>query len=200
MAHFVYLIKTVGQPLYKIGFTNCSVSQRIAELQTASPYKLRYIHHISVKNERQVETYLHSQFAQKRTHGEWFKFDELDCVKCIGLMQGIEASRILEKISQENWEQLEQNDQECLLNEALDVKKIADADWYRWLPQPNTVISMLEQSSIYNLGTFVRSKLKKSETEYNRKAKKAIALFLVKENRKDLLEKYNVKLSDYGLE
>jgi hypothetical protein len=83
--------------------------------------------------------------------------------------------------------------------QAFPTINLVDADWYKWLPEPDTVIAMLEELEGYTLSSFVRNKLKKSETQYNKRAKNAIVLLLFKKARHDLLKKYDVKLSDYGL-
>jgi hypothetical protein len=74
-------------------------------------------------------------------------------------------------------------------------------DWYRWLPTKEEVIKLLENNdaNLYNFPSFVRSKLKKSETSYNRKTKNAIVKLLITLKRFDLIDKYQIDPSKYPL-
>jgi len=74
-------------------------------------------------------------------------------------------------------------------------------NWYRWLPSKSEMIRLLENNdaNLYNFPSFVRSKLKKSETSYNRKTKNAIVQLLITLGRNDLIEKYQIDTKIYPL-
>lgn len=66
----VYFIEAVGLDLIKIGFAR-NVSQRLADLQSASPVELRLLGIMSscgVVTEREI----HRTLASHRVRGEWF--------------------------------------------------------------------------------------------------------------------------------
>lgn len=72
----VYLINAKGTSRYKIGYTNRSFEQRLAELSGGqSPYPLAITKTILVEDAHTVELELHRQFASYRKYGEWFEFD-----------------------------------------------------------------------------------------------------------------------------
>lgn len=67
---WVYFIEAENG-LVKIGRSD-SIEKRYAELTTMSPVHLRLQHAIAASNYVAAEAWLHSQFAIKRDHGEWF--------------------------------------------------------------------------------------------------------------------------------
>lgn len=73
--------------------------------------------------------------------------------------------------------------------------------WYKWLPSKADVLKLLEDTdaNFYTLAYIVRSKLKKTDAEYNRKAKSAIVQMLLDLDRIDLIEKYQINPKDYPL-
>lgn len=69
-AGFVYFIQMgEGGPI-KIGWTR-DPWQRIHELQTAQPYRLRLLG--VIEGDRHTERRLHRELAEHRVRGEWFK-------------------------------------------------------------------------------------------------------------------------------
>lgn len=82
---FVYVIGVIDTPeLVKIGVTR-NVAFRLAELQTASPFRLELRAKKSFQTKREAFRYertMHSLFRECRTSGEWFRvepeaFDQL---------------------------------------------------------------------------------------------------------------------------
>lgn len=73
--------------------------------------------------------------------------------------------------------------------------------WYKWLPSKADVLKLLEETdaNYYSLAYIVRSKLKKTDAEYNRKAKSAIVQLMLDLERIDLIEKYQINPKDYPL-
>lgn len=67
---FVYVI-TSEQGRYKIGRT-VSMSSRMANLNTVSPYNLQLICTFKCADPKQLEEKLHLKFAPSRKRGEWF--------------------------------------------------------------------------------------------------------------------------------
>lgn len=68
---YVYFIRAAELGMVKIGWTNKSPLQRLAELATASPVELALVcaMHGSYKQEQE----LHATFAALRVRGEWFR-------------------------------------------------------------------------------------------------------------------------------
>ena len=66
----IYFVEAEGTNCVKIGFTSRSVEQRIAELQTGQPQRLRLWG--SIPGECDAEQGLHKEYAALRTNGEWF--------------------------------------------------------------------------------------------------------------------------------
>jgi hypothetical protein len=69
-AGWVYLLRTGWH--YKIGKTK-NVKARVADLQTSSPYLIELIWAVYDQNMHQFEAWLHREFAEYRTNGEWFE-------------------------------------------------------------------------------------------------------------------------------
>jgi hypothetical protein len=73
---FIYFIGAEGKrnTLIKIGKANDPLN-RLMELQTGSPIRLRIIGSVKCRNSdhaRQVEKLAHNLFWKQRRHGEWF--------------------------------------------------------------------------------------------------------------------------------
>lgn len=73
---FVYLLKA-GE-YYKIGMTTGTVENRLRQLQTGSPQKIKVIHTFNVDDPNKLESDLHRKYASKRITGEWFKLSWWD--------------------------------------------------------------------------------------------------------------------------
>src|SRR5688572_19771645 len=69
----IYFIEAVGAGLVKIGFTERDVQDRLRELQTASPHRLKLV--ASISGDINDESALHKSFAHLRQVGEWFRID-----------------------------------------------------------------------------------------------------------------------------
>lgn len=73
----VYFIKTVADPpMVKIG-RSANPRERLAQLQTGSPYDLVLLGVIncrSDKHSQQVESDAHIGFKKERVRGEWFRY------------------------------------------------------------------------------------------------------------------------------
>ncbi|MEZ4641772.1 MAG: GIY-YIG nuclease family protein [Chloroflexota bacterium] len=72
---YVYLIRMGRTKMYKIGKTN-DPQGRVANLQTASPYKLKLLHTFKADNASAAEEALHAKFYAVRQEGEWFKLSD----------------------------------------------------------------------------------------------------------------------------
>lgn len=69
---YTYFIQSeCGGPI-KVGFTKGRPQQRLMELQTGSPLKLKLVGWMEGNSEREV----HAQLHWARLHGEWFLDDE----------------------------------------------------------------------------------------------------------------------------
>lgn len=70
----VYIAVTVSSPRYvKIGIS-CEVDKRIDQLNTASPFRVWCM--TTFPGGRGIEALLHARFADRRTNGEWFRWDD----------------------------------------------------------------------------------------------------------------------------
>lgn len=72
-------------------------------------------------------------------------------------------------------------------------------EWVKWLPSPDAIIKLLEDTDakMYSFSNIVRSKLKKTDGEYNRKTKFLIVQLLLDRSRLDLIEKYEIDPKKY---
>lgn len=68
-----FCIVDEGAPAVKIGFTRRAAKQRIADLQTGSPSRIRLL--IEIPGTPPLERELHARFAAYRLHGEWFRLE-----------------------------------------------------------------------------------------------------------------------------
>jgi hypothetical protein len=68
----VYFIQAEGLGLIKIGVANCSHS-RLRCLAPMSPAPLTLLGAVKTDKVGSLEKELHRQFAEHRSHGEWFK-------------------------------------------------------------------------------------------------------------------------------
>jgi len=70
---FVYFIHEDGDlSMFKIGKTGCHPADRLEQLQTGNPRKLRIYRWLEVSNHSIVEDYLHARFKDVHIRGEWF--------------------------------------------------------------------------------------------------------------------------------
>lgn len=89
---YLYLISAVGTGRYKIGRTSVGVAERLRELQTSSPVRLRYVYHAYVSNVDLYEMELHQKYAQYREIGEWFNLTHEAIKECIFLMRLVQET------------------------------------------------------------------------------------------------------------
>ena len=68
--HFVYLIESSNQNLYKIGQAK-NVEQRIVTLRNADS-SIELVHKIKTRDPSVIEKYWHDLFCEQRRSGEWF--------------------------------------------------------------------------------------------------------------------------------
>ena len=75
----VYLLKTKGLRLYKIGVSQ-NVQTRFWTIQSSSPLKLTLIAQKEMYTSKalEIEQYLHQMFEKKRHRGEWFSLNDHD--------------------------------------------------------------------------------------------------------------------------
>jgi hypothetical protein len=71
----VYFIEAVGRDRVKIGFTGTKVTNRLKELQCASPDVLSLLG--TIKGGRSEELHLHRRFAEHHISGEWFRLSPI---------------------------------------------------------------------------------------------------------------------------
>lgn len=87
----VYLIGAEGTAAVKIGTAN-DVTRRLREIQYMSPVELTVLW--TCPGDVTLEHSLHSYFATKRSHGEWFVFKDEDPVAVVrAAVESGEASR-----------------------------------------------------------------------------------------------------------
>jgi hypothetical protein len=66
---FVYVLK--AGPYFKIGRTN-DITKRIAQISLQMPFKVELFKVINTDDSHCLEEFLHEQWKQYRTNGEWF--------------------------------------------------------------------------------------------------------------------------------
>jgi len=74
MRGYIYLIKC-GK-YYKIGRTEKNFQQRLSDIQTSNPEKIKIVFCAKVDSYKEIEESIHEHFKDKRVRGEWF---ELKC-------------------------------------------------------------------------------------------------------------------------
>lgn len=70
----IYFVEAVGADLLKIGFTDGKPAERIRQLQTGCPHKLRLV--AAEPGNELKEKRLHDRWSENRVQGEWFRIDE----------------------------------------------------------------------------------------------------------------------------
>jgi hypothetical protein len=70
-----YIVRAIGEPLYKIGRTGGDPHHRLQRLRTMSPIPLELV---LVLDHLSWEDVLHHHYREKRRHGEWFELDAHD--------------------------------------------------------------------------------------------------------------------------
>lgn len=82
----VYFISN-GKGAVKIGQTASNVSLRLAQLQGASPYRLKVCAVIDTPQQKRLERELHVAHKHRRLEGEWFEMTEHEAIE-IALSHG----------------------------------------------------------------------------------------------------------------
>lgn len=74
----IYLIECDQEDgkIYKIGVTQKNISERIKELDTGNPKKMRVVSEYITEYPYKVETFLHHVYDSKQVKGEWFKLNQ----------------------------------------------------------------------------------------------------------------------------
>lgn len=80
---YVYLIRGVGTPWYKIGIS-IDTKVRLKQLGTQGPFKIELIHQLKVNDMIAVESHFHRLFNGKRAEGEWFTLTPDDIALFVG--------------------------------------------------------------------------------------------------------------------
>ncbi len=76
MNQAIYLIRAENG-LVKVGRATAP-KQRFSAIRVASPLPLELIHVAVVEDAQGVEAALHEEFADRRSHGEWYRLTEAD--------------------------------------------------------------------------------------------------------------------------
>lgn len=74
---YVYIL-TSNYLVFKIGVTSGKIEKRIRALQTGNAEKIDLVKSYKTDNYRNIETWLHHKFNEKRLEGEWFQLNETD--------------------------------------------------------------------------------------------------------------------------
>jgi len=75
LGRFVYVIHAESTESYKIGIST-SPTDRLKQIQANSPASLILLHSKEVSNARDVEIHIHTTYAVKRIHSEWFQLKQ----------------------------------------------------------------------------------------------------------------------------
>lgn len=68
---YVYLLKAVGHPWYKIGRAFV-LTRRVTQIRILLPFKIRFVHSIACADCKEAERRLHVRFKRYQIRGEWF--------------------------------------------------------------------------------------------------------------------------------
>ncbi len=84
----VYVIGwSEGGPM-KVGVTD-KIDQRVSQLQTGNPYKLKVFHEVPCDSRSQatdIESWTHARLVGFRMTGEWFDISALECINSIRIV------------------------------------------------------------------------------------------------------------------
>jgi len=81
----VYIFGSNEHKFFKIGYGNTPF-QRMSDYKSSKlPFSIEMLHVIPCDNKVKAEAELHRLFHDKRTNGEWFRLDENDIEKILGL-------------------------------------------------------------------------------------------------------------------
>ena len=84
----LYLIQATGTTRFKIGITT-DLKQRLENLQSSSPLKLRVATFQTHPQASLTEKYLHHKFDKYRIHGEWFDFPPFVAIEVLKCLEAI---------------------------------------------------------------------------------------------------------------
>ena len=93
---FVYVIQMGQKNIFKIGKSN-DPEGRLANLQTASPFKLKLLHVFSADNASIAEENLHAALHEKRLKGEWFRLTNEQKASIVSVDKFVEGNFIVGK-------------------------------------------------------------------------------------------------------
>lgn len=88
----VYFISN-GRGAVKIGQTASNISIRLAQLQSASPYRLKVCALIDSSDQKRLEREIHKSLKDYRLEGEWFEMTEKQAVE-IAVSHGGRSARL----------------------------------------------------------------------------------------------------------
>jgi hypothetical protein len=77
----VYVVNCRG--IYKIGYTNGSVRQRVAAIQVTSPSPVRLVCAIPTTTPMVLERIYHERYQAKRIRGEWYRLTQREIKELI---------------------------------------------------------------------------------------------------------------------
>jgi hypothetical protein len=93
---YVYLI-TNGYVHYKIGITSKTIGRRMRQLQTGNSEKIQLVKSYKSENYREIESWLHRKFGNKRLQGEWFELDDVNVIDFEKICKSIDGTITLLK-------------------------------------------------------------------------------------------------------
>lgn len=73
---FVYFVQATRLGLIKIGYAR-DMASRMSAMQAQSPDSLKVLGTIECGRAKALEQFLHAEFAELRSHGEWFRPDPI---------------------------------------------------------------------------------------------------------------------------
>jgi len=191
----VYILKTQGHNVYKIGITSGKINDRIASLQTGCPHKIIYIFHAQVENEQVLEARLHKYFKLHRMQGEWFRLHSDQVLEAIQKIQLVQKESALKTLYAE-LTPTKKRDKRVINPEAFRLSDFPINDYrpLTELPEQAVLIKMLENFHD-TLACFSVQKLKALDESYPLQYMRTIACFVKAIDRIDLWEQ--LQMSQY---
>lgn len=144
----VYFFRHIGLTPIKIGYSNNeSPIDRFNQFKTYAPYGSEIIGFIQTSDAKQLETKLHTKYANKRLDGEWFEISEKEAIAEIDFYSNIED--VIERnLFQQQWAMHIKNKHEIINTIISESKTTNKKEIYKMNYYNNKLISINEKAKL----------------------------------------------------